>query len=66
MQESVSRAIPHRGITKKIIVLGEDIARASRFVVFAFDPQTKAELPLGHVPSKDNSSVIQFQGNAFL
>ncbi len=40
MQESVNRALPHRGITKKVIVLGKDITDASSCVVFSFDIMT--------------------------
>ncbi len=62
MQESLNRALPHRGITGKIIGVGEDPEDVSNFVIFSFHPQTKAELSLGEVAAQVNCSIVQLRG----
>ncbi len=62
MQNSLNKALPHRGITKKIIAVGTDSADDSKFVIFSFDPLTRTEITLGQITAQRNSAIIQVQG----
>ncbi len=65
MQESVDRALPHRGITRRIIGVGDDPTDVSKFVIFSFDPLTRTELTLGHFAALDNCVIVQLRGKCF-
>ncbi len=66
MQESVDRALPHRGITKRIIGVGKDPKDVSKFVIFSFNPQTKSESILGQVAQQDDCAIVQLRGKSLL
>ncbi len=65
MQESLNSALPHRGITRKIIGVGEDPKNDSEFVVFSFDPLTRTESISGHIAAQKNSAIVQLRGKSF-
>ncbi len=53
------------GVAKRIIVVGKDPEVQSKFVVFSFDPKTKAERILGQVAAQVDCSITQLQGKHF-
>ncbi len=66
MQESLNRALPHRGITRRIIGVGKDPKDASKCVIFSFNPQTKAESMLGQAAAQDNCVIVHLRGKCIL